>query len=275
MNRALWKKAVADAWLQAAASSVVLLLFAWLFVWLMSRFQFGAWARMLDLLPNFFQPMLGIPLAKLATPAGQVSVLFVHVVTTLVCIGWAVGRGSDWLSGEIGRGTMDLLLTLPIRRVTVMVIPAVVTTLGSAVLAGSVWLGMWLGLCTVDLGGNPPATQFVPGAINLFAMTFCLSGLTALISSWSRDRWRVILSAGGLFVVSLILKMVARMWPAGAWLGYFSFLTAFEPQRLILLPDNAPRLSLSYNGTLLAVGLASYLAAGAILVRRDIPAALS
>ena len=39
MNLALWKKAVSDAWRQLAASSVLLLLFSWVFVWLMSRFQ--------------------------------------------------------------------------------------------------------------------------------------------------------------------------------------------------------------------------------------------
>ena len=43
MNRALWRKAVADAWPSLAISSVLLLLFCWAFVWLMSLFDTGAW----------------------------------------------------------------------------------------------------------------------------------------------------------------------------------------------------------------------------------------
>ena len=160
MNLALWKKAVSDAWLTLVVSSVLLILFCWLFVWLMSHFDMGAWSTMLNLLPNFVQPMLGVPLAKLATPAGQLSFLYVHVVTILVCVGWAVGRGSASISGEIGRGTMDLLLSLPVWRMSVMTVPAVVATLGAAVLAASVWAGLVLGLLCVKFHQPPPPQEF-------------------------------------------------------------------------------------------------------------------
>ena len=130
MNLALWKKAVSDAWLTLVVSCVLLILFCWLFVWLMSFFDVGAWSRLLNLLPDFVQPMVGVPMAKLASPAGQLSILFAHIVTILVCVGWAVGRGSDSIAGEIGRGTMDLILSLPVWRFSVMAVPAVVATVG-------------------------------------------------------------------------------------------------------------------------------------------------
>ena len=84
MNLALWKKAVSDAWLTLVVSCVLLLLFCWLFVWLMSFFDVGAWSRLLNLLPDFVQPMVGVPMAKLASPAGQLSILFAHIITILV-----------------------------------------------------------------------------------------------------------------------------------------------------------------------------------------------
>jgi ABC-2 type transport system permease protein len=274
MNLALWKKAVSDAWLTLAVSSALLILFCWLFVWLMSLFDMGAWSTMLNLLPNFVQPMLGVPLAKLATPAGQLSILYTHLVTILVCVGWAAGRGSASISGEIGRGTMDLLLSLPVWRVSVMVVPAIVATLGAAVLAASVWAGMGLGLLCVKFKSPPAMHEFLPGAINLFAMTFCFTGITTFVSSWNRDRWRTISIAGGFFVVSMILKLVARMWPGGAWLGYLSFLSLFRPQELILVPAADGWAGLQPGGILILLGLLSYAAAGAVLWRRDIPAPL-
>ena len=63
-------------------------------------------------LPGFVQSLVGVPLETLATPIGQLSILYVYVVTLLVCVGWAMGRGSDSVSGEIARGTMDLILTI-------------------------------------------------------------------------------------------------------------------------------------------------------------------
>jgi ABC-2 type transport system permease protein len=272
MNLALWKKAVSDAWLTLVVSSVLLILFCWLFVWLMSFFNVAAWGRLLNLLPSFVEPMVGVPMAKLATPAGQLSILFAHIVTILVCVGWAVGRGSDSISGEIGRGTMDLILSLPVWRFSVMAVPAVIATVGAAVLAAAVWLGLALGLLCVRFPNPPSLGQFLPGAANLFAMTFCFTGITTFISSWNRDRWRTISLAGGFFIISLILKFVARMWPAGRWLGDLSFLNLFQPQELILSPSAQGWAGFHYDVSLLLIGLLSYAVAAAVFWWRDIPA---
>lgn len=273
MNRALWRKAISDAWVQGLVSAVLLVLFAWIFVWLMSLFQPGAMAAFLNLLPRFVEPMIGVPLADLATVSGRLTMLYVHIITLLVAIGWAVGRGSDVVSGEISRGTMDLLLALPVRRYTVIVVSAIVAAAGSVLLAFSIWVGTWIGTLTVRLTEPVAVARLLPGVYNLAAMTFCLAGLTSLLSSWDRDRWRTIWLAGGLFAASSVVKLVARMWEPGAWLRYLSFLTAFEPQQLILLPpEQTASMAWRYNGTLIGLGLLAYGIAAVILTFRDIPA---
>jgi ABC-2 type transport system permease protein len=273
MNLAIWKKAIWEAWRSLLVCSVLLALFAWLFVWLMCQFQLGTFGLMLRMVPKFMQTAMGVPVADLATRTGQFSILFVHVVTLLVCVGWALARGSAPVAGEIGRGTMDLILSLPIWRPTLVVVAAVVAAVGSAILVGSVCAGLGLGLLTVDVGEKVALATFLPGAVNLFFMTFAFTGITMLVSALSRDRWHVMAVAGGVFIASFIIKMVARLWSAGAWLGYFSFLSAFEPQSLILVGDENGPPALAYNATLLGLGLACYLAAAAVLWYRDIPAA--
>jgi len=271
MNRALWIKALTDAWRQLLASAVILTLFSWLFVWLMSLFPVGGIGMILNLLPGFVEAMVGVPLKLLASPVGQLSFLYVDVVTLLVCVGWALGRGSDSVSGEIARGTMDLILSLPVWRVTVLVAPAIVTTVGSIVLAVSVQLGTMLGLACVRFEQPPPGAAFLPGTLNLFCMVFCFTAITTLVSSWGRDRWTTIGIAGGFFIFSLIVKLIARMWPDGKRLFALSFLSSYEPQELILMSDGTGRAALQYNLTLLGLGLACYVAAAVIFNRRDIP----
>ena len=73
MNRALWKKAVADLWLLLLVSATLLLLFGWAFVWFTSLFQVGAWGALLNAMPNVMQPYAGVPMAQLALPAGQIA----------------------------------------------------------------------------------------------------------------------------------------------------------------------------------------------------------
>jgi ABC-2 type transport system permease protein len=273
MNRCLWTKAIRAAWLQLAASSSLLILFGWAFVWLTNLFKLNAWAGFLKMLPDFTHRMMGAPVSELATPEGQISVLYIHLVPILLCLGWAIGRGSDAISGEISRGTMDLTLSLPVRRTSVLVVPAVIAALGAIVLATATLAGNWLGLVLVRPGENLSIATFVPGAMNLCALTLCVTGLTAFVSSWNRSRWRVISIVVGFYVVSLIVEMISRVWERGGWLGYLSFLTAYHPQRLILDRTAGWPLALECNGTLVGLGLLGCLAAAIVFSRRDIPGA--
>jgi ABC-type transport system involved in multi-copper enzyme maturation permease subunit len=271
MNLALWKKALADAWRQLLVSGILLALFGWVFVWLQSLIKFGAWVNILNILPDFVEKIAGVPLADLASPQGRIGILYFHLVTLLLCIGWAVGRGTDTVGGGISRGTLELVVTLPVRRASILLIPAAIATLGAAILALSLWLGNWLGLVTVDFAAEVSILQFLPGAVNLFFMTFALTGVTTMLSSLDNNRWRTMWLAVAFFIVSGMLDMVAALWEPGSWLAYCSFLSAFDPQRLIILGPDGWTVSLRYNAVLLAVGLAGYLAAAVVFSRRDIP----
>jgi ABC-2 type transport system permease protein len=193
------------------------------------------------------------------------------VVTQIVCVAWALGRGSDTVSGEIGRGTMDLIASLPVHRGTMLFPPAVMATFGAAVLCGSVMLGTAVGLQFVSFPQPVAMMAFLPGALNLFSLVFFLTGLTAMISSCSRDRWRTMAIAGGAFVLAVIVELVRRVWHAGDWLKYTTFMSAFQPQELILMAESRGAMIWVYNGTLLGLGLACYGVAALAFTYRDIP----
>jgi ABC-2 type transport system permease protein len=272
MNRALWQKAFSDIWAQLLISCLILAGFSWLFMWLIGLVKADLALAILNSLPSFFQRIVKIPLSDLVSPAGRISVIFQHPITLLVCVGWAVGRGSDSICGEIGRGTMDLLVSLPVKRPTLILIPAVAAALGAAALSASIMLGIALGLLTVSAHENAGLLQFMPGAINLFCMVFCFTAITTFVSSLIRDRWRTIAVAVGIYVLSMIIEIVARLWPAGAWLYWFTFQSAFQPQELVLLRAQSPVTATIYDATLLGIGLFCYAVGIAIFCRRDVPA---
>ncbi len=273
MNWAIWKKAVADAWLHLLLSSAALVLFAWVFVWMMSKIPNRAFGMMLRWFGDWVEPLLGVPLADLAGPVGQISLLYVHVVTILVCMGWAAGRGSDPISGEIGRGTMDLIVSLPVRRAAILVAPFGVAVLGAVVLPGALLLGTHIGLLMYDVGDDVSTRQFLPGAINVGFLIVCMTGVTVFISSWTASRWRAISLAAGFYVISEIAEMVSRLWEQGSWLRYCSIASAFQPHLLILKPEETGLFGWSYNLPLLALGLVAYAAGAVVFSYRDIPVA--
>jgi ABC-2 type transport system permease protein len=271
MNPALWRKAISDSWVQLLVSCLLLFAFSWIFIWLMNMFHINTKAPFFTTIPKFIEKLTDIPMAELTSPMGRISLVFVHVVPMVICLGWAVGRGSDTISGEAGRGTLELLATLPIRRYGLLLPPAVVSAVGAFCLAFSLWLGVAVGVTLNPTDEPIPWSRFTPGAVNLACMIICVHALTVFLSSWISNRWRTILIAIGIFILSFILEMTGRLWTGGFWLRYVSFLRAFQPQELILATGTTPLTAYIYNGSLLIVALAFYLLAAFLFWRRDIP----
>ncbi len=129
------------------------------------------------------------------------------------------------------------------------------------------------------------AVLFLPCILNLFALAMFIAGLTTLVSSCDRYRWRTIGLVGAFYAVEMVVKVVGRLAPKLQWLIYFSFFTPFEPQTLIADPrrswsfwifDNDTLLlgGLGYDAVLIGLGLGCYLLAAVIFARRDLPAPL-
>jgi ABC-2 type transport system permease protein len=225
-------------------------------------------------LPKEFQRVSPIPMADIATPAGRVGLAYVDPVAIIAATAWGIARGSDAVSGQLGRGTMEMLLAQPLRRLTVLSVQAAVTTFGALLLGLCAWLGTCMGLRTVNLPGDAVISSmlYLPSAANLAGLAFFMAGFTTMLSAFDRYRWRTIGLASGFYVVSLILKLVARMAPKWDHLIYASFLGAFEPLLFVNHPEDGWRLALEYNGVLVGLGLAAYIIAAIVFCRRDLPA---
>lgn len=273
MNRALWSQTFADARTMLVSSCALLFCFHWLFVWLSSKIDLGALGMFLVQLPKEFQRVSPIPMADIATPAGRIALAYVDPVAIIAATAWGIARGSDAVSGQIGRGTMEMLLAQPLRRISVLTAHGTITGLGALLLGVCSWLGTWMGLMTVRLPGDAVISPLVylPAAANLGGLAFFMAGFTTMLSAGDRYRWRTIGLSAGFYVISVILKLIARMAPGWERLIYASFLGAFEPLLFVNRPEDGWRVAAEYMGVLLGLGLAGYAAAAFIFCRRDLP----
>lgn len=271
---ALWIKAIREARLLLAAEMVAIVAFAAIYVWMVSQVDIGALGTFLKALPAAFERVVGVPFTSIATPEGRVAMVFVDPVTIFVAASWSIARGSDCISGEIGRGTMELLLAQPVHRLAIVVVQSVVTTAGAALIALSTWLGIRLGIRLTGFAGEIDPAHYIPSAINLFGMMFFLAAFSTLVSSVGRDRRRTIGLVAGFYLIQLLMKVIAEAAPAFAPLRYGSFLTAVEPQSLAVYPETA-WIELAWrNGCLIGLGIVAYTTAATIFCRRDLPAPL-
>lgn len=276
MNGTLWTKAIIEARLLFAAAAALLFAFMWIFVWITSLVDLRALQTFLKTFPPDFVGVLGAPIEEVATVAGRIGLGYVDPVIIFTSAVWGISRGSDVVSGEISRGSMEMLLALPVRRLAVMFTHATVTIIGASLLAMAAWFGTAMGLMTVDLGDAVSPMAFLPAASNLFSLTFFVAGVATMASAMDSYRWRTIGFVGGFYVLGLILKVMSRTTDQLGFLRYFTFLGAYEPQQLITQTlhstHDAWMTALRYNSILLALGAVAYVVAAVVFNRRDLPA---
>jgi ABC-2 type transport system permease protein len=134
-----------------------------------------------DNLPPSVQAAFGI--ADLSSAAGYLQGQMFSTLAPLIFLSFAIGRGARAIAGEEERGTMDLLLSNPIRR------SRVVLEKGAAILVQLLALGVivWLSLVVfgppfdldVGVGNLAAATASVAALGGLYgAIALCLSGAT-------------------------------------------------------------------------------------------------
>lgn len=258
----------------------------WLRVWVSSFFTSSDLEGMFGFMPEFVEPLLPVPFSQIATAAGRIAVAYDDPIVLLVVTVWALSRGSDAVSGELNRGTMEMVLAQPVTRLGVLLSHAGMTLGGAAVLAAVAWSGTSVGLAMIAVEEPIPTRVFIPAALNLFAFTAFLAGLTTMVSSATSYRSRTLGMVGGFYAVSMVVKIIGRAVPHWHWLSNFSFFTPFEPQALVGNASKAwtfwvPKAKgsfelggLGYDSILIGLGLLAYVAAAAIFHRRDLPAPL-
>jgi ABC-2 type transport system permease protein len=274
-NTAIWKKSWGDQRGLVLAMAALWSAFPWIYLWLSAQIPMNAFHDvLLRAIPEDWQKLSGVPFSEVATYAGRVALAFVDPVVVLAATVWGITRGSDAVSGQVERGTMEMLLAQPVTRRAVFTTQAVATTMGAALLCSVLLASVWTAVSFGPWAGKVEPARFVPAVLNVFGLMVCMAGITAAVSAADSYRWRTIGILCGFYVFSILAKLVGRMSGMFAWVGYLSVFNAYEPQRLVGGTADAWRLLMLYDGVLLGVGVLGFVIGGIIFSRRDLPAPL-
>jgi len=268
MNRGLLKKCLIEGALLFAACGTCLFAFAYFRVWVVSKIDSARFKQIIDLLPKDWERFSNVDFQWLVSYMGRTASTYGEpTILLLICL-WAAVRSSDVVSGELNRGTLEMVLAQPVSRWQVYRTHSLVTLVGLLLLCLLVWAGMSTAVqftaikettypalkvpiagWEVPLTGAKPVetvvkmrdvvnpVNFFGGVMNLFSVGVFMGGATSLLSAVDRYRWRTLGIAAGLFIVSGILKIGSMATPSLRWLGWFSFLNLYEPERQVKLFD--------------------------------------
>ncbi len=320
IHRVMLRTYIGQSALLWCACGLALFSFAWVRVWVTSLLDMGQFRTILEQFRQF-EKFAPIEFDSLFTYPGRVGMTFDEPIVILCTVIWCISRGSDCVSGELGRGTLEMLLAQPITRRQLLMSHATVSVSGLGLLCLLVWAGVFVGVHTttieetvetpsftipwlnvdVPLTTVTPAKETMPLAdrvdsgvfaaptFHLFAFGFFLLGLTSLVSSFDRYRWRTVGTVVGIYVVQLVMFGLGKATKNLEWLGSISFFSCYKPQKMVTLAVNdtlsapwslstttpgADLPPLAYPLILIGLGVAAYAAASIQFTRRDLPAPL-
>lgn len=257
----LAKKYVGQSSVLWVGCALALFSFCWVRVWVVSLLDMGRFQVILEQFRDFerFAP---IGFDQLFTYAGRVGMTYDEPVVLFCIVVWAIARGSDVVSGELNRGTMEMILAQPVSRKELMMTHAFVSVLGLGLLALFCWLGIWMGVqltsveetiatptvkipfvnlsLPMDLGepekrtiamkDHIDCTHFAASSVNLFAFGFFVLALSTLMSSWDRYRWRTVGIVITIYVFQVVIFGLGKAAESLHWMTHLSFMDLYRPQ---------------------------------------------
>jgi len=234
-----------------------------------------------------------------------------HPVVLILTSVWGIGRAAGSVSGELDRGTMELLMSQPVPRNRLILAHLIVDGLAIPTLCLAFFLGTQFGLAMVGPFEEdytalrefndtntmkmklpiPTEPRPIPvsgreeafALINLAALIFALSGITTAVSAAGRSRWRAIGFGFLIAVVMFVVNVLGQLWPTVGFLRPFTVFFYYQPQKIMLRDEWTANLGDAWPGVgigvpvvvvLLAVGAVGYFIALRIFTRRDLPAPL-
>ncbi|WP_165250594.1 ABC transporter permease subunit [Paludisphaera soli] len=196
-----------------------------------------------------------------------------HPFIILVVAMWAIGRGSNAVSTEIERGTLDMVMSRPVSRSSYLASQVLTSTLGLLLIAAALAAGAYAATFYNILKVPPPFWLLMRPAFNLAALAFPMYGYALLLSSFDIVRWRPltiasVLTLGGFIarVISVIPVFKDSVWQP--WAERASLFTLYNPVDAV-----SERSRYDFDvAVLLGLGSACIALAFLAFATRDLPA---
>lgn len=269
MNWPLMRKTVRDYAPMACGTVLLLVLFVVFFMFAIKSMPFDQ-GRIIMKMPwvrNLMSALAGADILETMTPTGMMSFVFTHPMMWTLVITFVFTLGSAAISGEIDRGSVDLIATLPMSRSSMYTSHTVVLLAFGVPICGAVWVGVCVGR---PLVGADDVQLGVLGVVvvHLFVEYVFLSCLAMAVSATCSRRTSALTICFVIVFYAFLLNLLSAFGESIRSINFTGFLHYYRP--LPIVRDRA------WQGgdlaVLLSAGAVLWITGLVVFRRRDIPA---
>ena len=220
----------------------------------------------IEFIQNLINSMVGGRAGGMIGPGTLNSLAWVHPLVLTMVFALEITLCTRVPAGEIDRGTIDVLLSLPVSRWTVYATETVVWLGAGAALICFAFLGSWLGYRWVPTEDRPEVYRIVFILVNLYSLYLCIGALSLMVSALSDRRGRAIGAVLAVVFTLLIWNFLAPYFGPMDRLSFLNLLSYYKPMPIL----NEGTFPLRNSLILLGCAAPLWLAGGIIFSRRDI-----
>lgn len=193
----------------------------------------GVLEQMKKSAPPFMQSMLGEEFFGTLTSRGMLAFAWSHPITLAMGAAIAIVLAAHGIAGEIESGTMELLLSQPLSRLSYLA--------AHSIFALSSLMVLSLGGIAGTIGGQNyyELRMFETGALlelslNYFLLQCAWFGVTLVFSVFGREGGSVARAAFLLALLSYIIQVIGRLLPAASFVLPYSLYNYYSPQAILV-----------------------------------------
>jgi ABC-type transport system involved in multi-copper enzyme maturation permease subunit len=268
IDRGLLWKAARELWPATLLFGLAIFLVETVLSYVLPTFQTqlsAQWAQ-IKFVQAIVQAMLGTDAASGLGPEIFLSIPWVHPVVLAIVWAHAISCATRVPAGEVDRGTMDVLLGLPVSRREVFLSESAATFTSVLIVLALAWLGNATGSKASSVEVSTSAAREAIVLVNLLCLYLAVGAFAGLISAVSDRRGKAIAVAFVLVLASFLLNYLAQFWEPAKRVAFLSVVGYYRP--LFVLRDGA--WPLRDIAILAATAVVAWLSAGIIFSRRDL-----
>ncbi len=264
----LLKKIAREVWAPTLLFASAMMSVMALLTYVLPQVQHGLddVVEQIPMVKHIIAALLGSELGDQLSARTMQAFLWVHPVVLALMWAHEIWLCSRTPAGEIDRGTVDVLFSLPVSRRAVYLCET------------AVWLATGVVLLAAGLLGHRAVSMLQPDQpaptlarsllviVNLYCVYLAVGGIAFLVSACSDRRGRAIAVVFGIVLASFLLNFLAQFWEPARQIAFLSVMEYYRPA-LVLQHGGFP---VRDAALLLAIAVATWLAGGEVFARRSL-----
>ena len=255
MNRGLALKTWREIWL---ATLLFLLAFAGFEILLLKIYP-GIFENYQELfksgfMKNMFKAILGTELTDKIGPELPKALMWAHPLMMAMLFGHAIFVFTRIPAGEIGSGTIDILLSWPLSRKNIFLTNTIICLLAGLAIILAGYVSHLVVSQTAPLEYRIPPGILTIIASNLFCLYIAVTGIISWVTSLSTLRTRAVGISFAILVCFDLIDYISEFWVPAKSLACFTTWHYYQPLQIL----NNPGWPWINMLVLLTLGLITY-----------------